>query len=85
MNATLSEAQLKKAIGKYKPKIIFGNSVDTVTLHAFLSFIDQNQTRDMNYVRTHFDLDGVNWRKLIENSKKKGLPLGPKPGEVRDP
>jgi hypothetical protein len=58
----MSDDKIKSKIKKYKPKIRFGKSLSNITLHSFLSFIDQNQERDDEYFRDNFDLDDVDWR-----------------------
>ena len=53
---------------EYQPKFDFGSSLDSVTAHQFLSFIDINQTRDAKFVDEKFIMNNVNWKRLVQNS-----------------
>ena len=50
------------------PKIIFGDSLDSVTAEVFLSFVDINLTRDWHYVKDHFNFYDLNWPRIVSNS-----------------
>ena len=52
----------------YNTKFYFGSSLDSVSAHQFLSFMDTNQTRNMDHVLNNFNFDNVNWYLMVENS-----------------
>lgn len=58
----------KKYILNYEPKLIFGGSLDSVTLHDFLNFVDICRNINGAYVGNNFDLTKVNWDNLMANS-----------------
>ena len=58
----------------YTPKIYFGNSLDFVSAHSFLRFMNSNQMRNMVYVRHYLNFEGVNWKKMIDNSVRDHMP-----------
>lgn len=51
------------------PKLKFGFSLMTVSVHAFLGFINKVHSRDKTYVAKYLDLNDIDWDKLIANSK----------------
>ena len=53
----------------YEPQFEFGQSLNSVSAHQFLSFIDVMNVLDEEFVLNKFILDHVKWSKLIENSK----------------
>ena len=55
------------------PKLKFGYSLNTLTAHAFLTFVDQNFKRDPNYVYENIDMNDIKFDTLISNSKEFGL------------
>ena len=57
------------------PKIRFGFSLQSITLHRFCSFIDGINIRDPEFAQQKLDLSGIEWKQLINNSKKHKLPL----------
>lgn len=57
------------------PKIKFGYSLKTITAHTFLTFIDQNFSRDPDFVINKLDLNDIQWSKLIKNSRAEKLDL----------
>lgn len=53
--------QTKEAILNYQPKIHFGSSLDFMTAHKFLSFVEQN----MEILENRFELNSINWDRLV--------------------
>ena len=52
----------------YVPEIYFGSSLDYLTAQSLLKFMDSNQMRNMHYVRNNLHFEGVNWKRIIDNS-----------------
>ena len=44
----------------------------TVSVHAFLGFINKVHSRDPTYVAKYLDLNDIDWDKLIKNSEAYG-------------
>jgi len=65
---------IKESILNYEPKIYFGSSIDCVSAHSFLSFMNCNQGRDINYARMNLNFEGVNWKQMISNSVRDHKP-----------
>lgn len=57
------------------PNLKFGFSLNSITAHTFLTFIDQNYCRDPNFVYNKLDLNDIDWKQLIINSMTHDLDL----------
>lgn len=62
--------KFKKAKMNYQPKFKFGRSFENLTMQEVISFVDANQ-ENHDFVRNHFDLDGIDWFKILRNSISK--------------
>lgn len=52
----------------FYPRLKFGFSLMTISVHTFLSFINKTQQRNKRYVYDYMDLNDINWERLIKNS-----------------
>jgi hypothetical protein len=75
----------KEKILNHEPTIYFGSSLDCISAHSFLSFICTLKAKEemsdhvKHYTRDYLNYEGVNWKKMVENSireHKGSEPLG---------
>lgn len=55
----------------FEPVLKFGYSVQSITAHVFLTFINRCYTRDAEFVLKHLDLNDIDWDRMIEITRLK--------------
>ena len=60
----------EEIIQNFIPRIKFGFSLMTISVHGFLEFVNKIHSRDAGYVTDYLDFNDIDWATLIKNSKE---------------
>lgn len=64
-----------QATQEFIPRLHFGFSLNYVSIHLFCSFLNKNFMRSDEFVWQYFDLNNIDWNRMIRISRFKGLDL----------